>query len=1356
MEPALETQSVTPQPKRIAVQTRYTAEDPTVVGQILDETRMWKEIVGFLRPYLDPAFKYPLTIKGTTGGRRDREDLPINIDRFEGAVFEISSHPPEGYTIYRDVAYGYQATDGDKFKRVGALEYVAVDDKGNVVAVGAGSEAALHTFKNHLYGQERPPEYERLLRRINKQFIAYLRDDKHRPEIEAFLVGRNHHPAWSEAGQFGFLNPSTFGLGRFTRLIAREFNQEFHAQIDRRFPPETRSEDFCIDEAFRTVVTEAIFDAGITQQSISAAGTVRYTLRRMRMAIIPYFDPEDLVDKWRMRKEKVKPNEAKYLSPPLDRSVRQEPDVYSQLYLANLLKDCAGKDIILTEGEFKCHVARCHGNIVTVGIPGITMITDEIIELLANSGARSITVVLDNDSSDRQMPRTDELADAARAAYEIAKRIYDAGFENVKVGRIKDDPSGEKGLDDIIVLESSDVAHQKLCAIIENALTIQEYVLYANDSIDLSESAKPRVDTVLVEIMSRRREVGNMAEQFETMLKRGGGPAYRALSAEEKQECDKALKAVQHMASRLDLCYHVHLAHEYGGATRINQPDIFKYHTLFAKEVPRANKKCVLLTSGERLGTNLFSGDVLCFLGYPSDFPTRHRAPNAPGIEIPFSMTEVAKHYGGEEADRTTTRLITEGAKRLGVDLKSEHTFEAHALCALAGHLGTIYEATEYDMHANVRLRMERDTYIEELQEIPIVIQKKGRQVRAIATMPIWKPCETGETPPRHIIVNSQFASEEESRTRAVIKSYFREPALERQRKQLGEITDFIVETYGELEENQRRLKQVLDPLGVSERTIRENKIVYLTPDNWKQIIHRLDDKALLTQGVQAGLFRVLPNGLIVPKFKGAVLLFPVSYQGRVSLRVMPLRAIDHEIADLPPVAKLVHFVPDSRGLTTAMDPSSTLYMGHKLDRAKGKTVMLAYDELDALVLESLYEDNPNIVVVGLNADLHPRHEVIHRIKAALPREVVFVGRPYLRSRYEHMNPTDVPAYLTDLFDLSRRFRNADPDGSPGFEMHAVPLALPMAKYMKRVAEHSLDSEDLAMAILDCSRPIAQYAPVIYSFKSQTHTTVIRPLEKAIEAWEAMLRFPNVGTANFFQQVEAQQRRMQQAYQSFYRYSVEQNNQQIPESLEEFLAKRYNQSEVRPLEWYVENRGTVQLRKPLYTHYQALPKVGRAYRMVRSTSKLLFTDVERVIREYPHPIEPRWHGKSIGAEREKYELRSKQQNHIKKLQTVAQKLQAEGILRPGRALDVDIKHVRDSKRFRARRRVFFADDTVLEVIELGRSKSTADHCAARSAYEKLIPVLNKQYEKKFGEEKKLRTIWRRGRLVTVAAKAPKD
>ncbi|MBX9765726.1 MAG: DUF3854 domain-containing protein, partial [Bdellovibrionales bacterium] len=378
------------------------------------------QIASKISEELSQALSEPFRIRG----RLDSGvmQLQAKISLFEGTVFSVSADPIRTDVVaaktLRFVQFGYKKGE---FQDVGELNFVTLDGNGNVLEVGGNSEEVLKVFQYHLRGRVLTKKEKARISFVNRKIFEELR---HSPTalrgLSEFKEKRGWPEGLTEKNQVVLYDSALFNLVPWAKA-----NQISH-------------QDLVL--------------AGWMRLSFDRNGKPRFSPRVRWAALIPFFDSKtgkEIVS-WRMRQ--LSDNGGpKYLSWPKDRSYFDEDISSESLFNSWKLPTVRGKQVILTEGEFKCMVTEHILGVVALGIPGINQFTEAMAEKIKKSGPKEVIVMLDRDPRGKGYFNADGLTNTQREAYNIAMSLMRAGV-NVRIATVPNAFKGSKaGIDDVLL-----------------------------------------------------------------------------------------------------------------------------------------------------------------------------------------------------------------------------------------------------------------------------------------------------------------------------------------------------------------------------------------------------------------------------------------------------------------------------------------------------------------------------------------------------------------------------------------------------------------------------------------------------------------------------------------------------------------------------------------------------------------------------------------------------------------------------------------------------------------------------------------------------------------------------------------
>lgn len=952
----------------IGVQERpaLTAEEA------LMESEGWSELVEQLEPQIDPVFKYSLQVAAGKG--KSRTYLPTSVEAYQETKYVVGQDPtevPEGCTVHKQVSILYKVKENSR--HVGKVDYVMVDSEGQVVEVGARSKDTLDVFAENIFGRNVTAADLSRLYSLNEKLMDALRAN---PEcavkLNEFNTKRKQEVAWSDRATLAYYEPDRFNIIEWAN--ANGFSQR------------------------------ELYKAGFLERTVTETG-VSYSARTKPVVFIPFKDEDGRLVLWRMRVIKPKnPGDPKYLSAPLERADRYPPSVHRELYQSELLKDIKGKPLIITEGEFKCLVTTQLTGISTVGITGITQVTDLIIQKIVEAGPSQITVILDRDPKGKGFARTDELTDSERAAFMIAERLQRAGHGNVRIGTIPDHFNGDKcGIDDFLldIHEKSKQGAPKeaLEEVLHEGLPPRQWLSSRSNDPDLQE---------LVARIQRLRQVHR---DFSSHLIRSGE---YPIGSEGRHEAESKLVDVQAMLDMLIAAQRRHLNEHYNGARRINQPPR-KFLTLYpAASIRDHERKCLVTQDGVVIPLDHFKEPILSLRATPPDLGNADKLVGAEGDSFPISMAKLSKAYLHPRPETDIAKLYERGRDILAPGAKEslwtkeKHSYEVFIQRVFAGWLATRYPPSEYRYEEKVSLRKVHRTHWEDIVRVPITIFKDGEKPVAFCFLPYWNTRDAEVSTVRRVSADKQEhelkqmavanlarnSALAESRSRAAIRSFLRNPKLEDQLEKLNQIAGALARVCGDA--GKTGAVEYMKTLGISEEVAAECGAILLAKKQRANLVSQLGLEDLINQGIQSGLLWPPEGGFAEARFSGDVVLIPERGEdGRcVGFSVLPVDNTDRRLKRFPPIPKKIYPLDSIRSTTRAFDRTRTLFPRISHTELKDKTVLIAPSELECLQLRSLVVNlqMQDVVVLGIRElDSISRSEY-KSLAGAGPKRVIFVG----------------------------------------------------------------------------------------------------------------------------------------------------------------------------------------------------------------------------------------------------------------------------------------------------------------------------------------------------------------------------
>lgn len=730
---------------------------------------------------------------------------------------------------------------------------------------------------------------------------------------------------------------------------------------------------------------EEMFHTGWYDRAVKKNGACTYSVRDDNVIRIPYYYKGRILS-WRTRTLSPKlASKRKYASFPLDRSLHRPLPISCRLYGAWNLHEAKGKTLIVTEGEFKADVATATG-ILTVGIPGITQVDNGILRVIAACGAERIIVVLDRDPYGKGLMRVDGITDSQRASYAIAQGIRRAGHRNVLVGVIPDVRQGEKvGLDDLIL----DQGEQSLHALVEASTTPEEYARAIN------------LEMVFAEIWDARQRLKWALRDYDTSVKRGG-----------KKVADTLYRQARYLFGQVCDLYTEYLQRRFFGAQRIDQPYV-KYMVKFRnRRMLGAGQKLVVDRFDQSIPIERFQNDILVLQFVTRDQPLGAVLRFTP--QLPWRHRDVARWRMEPEAS-FLRQVINRGCQVLfGPDaspLELSQDTNLLSQVVLAGMLDRWFPSDEYRIEPDIQCFFLHNDFWEEVVKLPVtVFRRASNEAVVVAFLVLVKPGEE-VSPAESLTALNQ---------RVYTFGGFISPTYDREQR-----TQLVAETLWPywFERNLPRTIEYLSQLGITEETIRLQRLLLLEPEDAEEVLRHLDFRRQVNQSVIAGLFRRdVETGRVSTRFLGQILLIP-KFDEDDQLRswwILPLEYGDHLPPHLPPSRKVVHELTSTRRKVTQIGRSEyrqTLTIAGKSDR-----LLLTYHELDALVLAE-----GNDTVWGLHSEWHLPEGLLEQLQSGRFSEVCLVlSGPLPYSTYDAVNFDGIPGVLREMYDFQSQLAAVD------------------------------------------------------------------------------------------------------------------------------------------------------------------------------------------------------------------------------------------------------------------------------------------------------------------------------------------
>ncbi len=948
--------------------------------EALAQSATWKELVEQIEEQIDPVYKYPLEVIGYS--KEEQIQLPKAIDAYTDTCYKVGQGPlkvPKGHSVYGPVSFRYDVR-GAQARHVGKVDCLVLDSSRRVVEVWARSEETLRIFSENIHGRTVTSEELERLYSLNEQLIDALREDSVCGDsLKQFILskrdGRGYPDLrWSDHAKLAYYDSKKFDLKKWAE-----------------------NKGFSEEELFR---------AGFLERTVTETG-VRYIEQQQEVVFIPFKDNDERIVLWRRRVLHPKGG-PKYLSAPLRREDRYPESIHRELYQSEMLKDVEGQQLIITEGELKCLVTTQLTGFATVGITGITQVTDLIIEKIIQAKPEKITVILDRDPLAMGLARTDRLTDSERAAFMIATRLERAEHPKVFIGTVPPlpfkDPSDPKaaqkvGLDDYLLAVNED--HKCPTAALEN-------ILQNSKSPDawLSERGN---DPWLQELLARIQRLGQLERHFRSHVNRSGK---YPVDSQLRCEANASLDQISGMVEVLKAARDRHLKEHYGGARRVNQPPRTLAVLYATKQAQPKNSLC-LVTHDRRiipLGESFFEQDIPSVRAVPPDLPGKQSEPK--GEFFPFSMAKLTKAYQHPKQYVEIVTLYRTGAAIFAPENGQKIpdlgtvTYEQFVRRVFAGWLARSFPTTQFRYEEGITLQRLHPTYSEIIATIPIAIFKDEHKPVQFCFLPFWNTQQfsersgalddlTPEDKQRAVTTDAFLAALQTAREMAAIRCGVRDPKLARQLGKLREIGGIIQELSGDT--GRQEAARFLTTLGVSRSISQQVGAMYLSGIQQGALLAQLRGKGLVNQACQSGLLWVPAEGEFAEaRFTDGIILLPeLGDTGQcIGYSVLPTSSRDRILKRLPPVPKIVYALDSVRSTTNAFALTGRFFPRITRDSLKDKTVLIVPSELECLQLQSLVLEaaRDDIVVLGIRELDSISSAEYQSLARSAPRRIIFIG----------------------------------------------------------------------------------------------------------------------------------------------------------------------------------------------------------------------------------------------------------------------------------------------------------------------------------------------------------------------------
>ncbi len=642
---------------------------------VLEKTAHWQELVRPLQAATDLRLKQALDVR-VLNSNGSFSSISAKSADYAHTAFLIAKVPPqtipEGATVYKRVHFGYKIQD--EFRKLASLNYLMMDRKGNILEIGGGSAEVIDELKSHIFGRRLSPEDYQSIETINSKLISELRANPvAQKKLAEFAKKRGWPEGLEDKAGLAYFDESILPLKQWAR------NNNY--------------------------TLEQLRDAGWMRLTFDDSGKAIYRANGNDSIKIPFFNDanQSRVPIWRTRVLKPKtPDSPKYLGWPLNRSILRPQNINEKLYFAWALEEAKDQTLVITEGEFKCLVARHTSGIHTVGLPGITEWDEATIKALVDAKAKNYVVILDRDPKGKALMRVDEITDSSRAAYTIARELEKAGASSVRIGILPDVFDGGKvGIDDMILAKGPDSYKQ----VVDSAISTEDY------------AKRLSLDTTFHELTLRRQRVKKSIDQYTLSANRGGKTV-------EADDLEIAIRAYED----LDAGYKSYLNQKFNGAKSIDQPSSTHNALTKVSEMADESKKVIKLQNGERLPAKLFTGDILLLDYLPQDQNPSICLP-IPCFLLPYDLSDLKKAFASA-SNTQQVELNRDLSKGNLIAQKSNfkaNSIDDYASIVLAGRLSQTFPADEYRFEFNVSFRtsLGHDA-LSEADTIPVVVFRKS------------------------------------------------------------------------------------------------------------------------------------------------------------------------------------------------------------------------------------------------------------------------------------------------------------------------------------------------------------------------------------------------------------------------------------------------------------------------------------------------------------------------------------------------------------------------------------------------------------------------------------------------------
>lgn len=490
------------------------------IDRVIDLTQDFdKKIQTMLNPF--KRFE----MEGLFFRQRSRGDSPRyfsfyrNSNFLSEAEFLVVKFLPSNSKMLKRVEFGYQNLHNEKVKQLGIIPAVELDANGVAKRFYFHSKEQMDGFRAHFLGRPFSKHMRASILDINTSIFEFLAAQ---PAAQAKVKEFEKKRGWPSgmAKNLGLVYFSTdiIQLKRFAKI-----------------------KNFSLED---------LASAGWLKPYMQKDGSIAYRENYDNSIKIPFYDETNpgKIAFWRTRNLDTSGGRPKYLSWPKDRSLYEEAPLFEEFYNSWNLAKAKGKQIVLTEGEFKCAIGENMTGVFHLGLPGIGQFQAAMLEKIVRAEPSDVVVLFDRDPIGKGLMRIDEATDSQRASFLIAKQIEAAGIP-VRVATLPDLYNGKKmGIDDLLLSHGAAPYLKSL----EDAILPNEYATAFN------------IDTTLTFLSDRKSKVRNALLRFDIANASSAG------SVELIQR--SAYQDLTHYQQILESTFQFYMARVYPNRRNLNDP----------------------------------------------------------------------------------------------------------------------------------------------------------------------------------------------------------------------------------------------------------------------------------------------------------------------------------------------------------------------------------------------------------------------------------------------------------------------------------------------------------------------------------------------------------------------------------------------------------------------------------------------------------------------------------------------------------------------------------------------------------------------------------------------------------------